>query len=115
MSEMVERVARALCVDAHSGRLSPDAIMTCGPRSEIGKPAWRLFEDRARVAIAAMREPTEAMVDAQMRKVGYLQSSPDGYRAMIDEALREPLVEKTHGSLLPGSGDLPDGDPGLLR
>lgn len=50
MSEMVERVARALMVE----RFKPDDPGTAGL-------PWTVFERDARAAIAAMREPTEAM------------------------------------------------------
>lgn len=51
MSEMIERVARAICDASHD---NPD-------------PDWRAYEHLARAAIEAMREPTEAMSSAGAR------------------------------------------------
>ena len=52
--EMIERVARAICLAR--GGLDPDA-------KQIGSKAlvWEAFSDQARAAIEAMREPTDAM------------------------------------------------------
>lgn len=77
MSEMVERVA-----DALAGK----------SRIETTRTYWLTM---ARAAIAAMREPTEAMSSVQyyadFGEKG-LQLSPDDqsgiWRAMIDEALK---------------------------
>lgn len=69
MTDMIERVARALCGRAG---LSADAVVTpmvpwaarhgrwfqFAGFSPQPQPAWRWFEDDARAAIAAMREPT---------------------------------------------------------
>jgi hypothetical protein len=93
MSEMIERVARALCVDAHGGNLSPDAILTCGPASEVGQPAWKFFEKRAHAAITAMREPTKEMLRAGFVRVNVsTEERPEGllnpWHGMIDEALK---------------------------
>lgn len=64
MNEMIERVARALCVasgkdpDADSRKLPNGLILDIAledPRT------WRLYIKKARVAIGAMREPTDAM------------------------------------------------------
>lgn len=57
--KVLERVARALCEE--DGK-QPD----CPFR---GEPYWRTYEDDARVAIEAMREPTEGMADAGATKV----------------------------------------------
>lgn len=77
MSEMVERVREAI--------LSVPAItpqLTWAEKCE-------LF---ARAAIAAMREPTDAMISGAHR--GYMPGEPvrtrDAWANMIDEALREP-------------------------
>ncbi len=68
---MVERVARAICT---SRLIDPDSTVyygvplqvTASAYTPIGEPfpAWRLFISEARTAVAAMREPTEAMLDA---------------------------------------------------
>ena len=47
MTEMVERVARAIAI-----------------RQEGHDILWRDFDDAARAAIAAMREPTQGMADS---------------------------------------------------
>ena len=69
-SEMVERVAKVL------------ERMTDSP------PAT--YEELACAAIAAMREPTEAMCDAGANdRPGRQQSYADVWRAMIDAALKD--------------------------
>jgi hypothetical protein len=66
MSEMVERVARAI---AYSETADPEM--------------WSAFVEVASAAIEAMREPTEAMVERAVSiKNDY------GWRSMIDEALK---------------------------
>lgn len=71
---MVERVARAMALANW-----PD------------DSRWKNYEKSARAAIEAMREPTEAMVDAayaNMDKNRYEQGNPaSDYAAMIDAAL----------------------------
>lgn len=71
MSEMIERVARAICTGA--GDYS-------GP--------WQDFIPEARAAILAMREPTEAVLDAGPPSP-YMD--PEIWAKMIDAALAEPL------------------------
>ena len=46
--------------------------------------AARISPDQARAAIAAMREPTEEMIDAWARAPGAIKA---GWEAMIDAAL----------------------------
>ena len=48
--------------------------------------AARITPDQARAAIAAMREPTEEMIDAWISAPGAIKG---GWQAMIDCALRE--------------------------
>ena len=55
MSEMVERVARAIC---WANNRDPDWL------NPTGTPAWKFCEPDARSAIEAMREPTKAMIFA---------------------------------------------------
>lgn len=64
MSEMVERVARAL--SENCGSFTGDTADTLVRNVKDGQmiPRWRLFDDMARAAIAAMREPTQKMTDA---------------------------------------------------
>lgn len=69
-SEMVERVARAMCLG------NPDALVSkyAVTRDDFGgfsgsatgemEPAWCGYVIKARAAIAAIREPTETMVEA---------------------------------------------------
>lgn len=78
MSEMIERVARAILGERFGGAADWDR------ESETFRAACRA---QARAAFAAMREPTDDMVDA-----GYNETMMRGARlhwqAMIDEALK---------------------------
>jgi hypothetical protein len=49
--------------------------------------AARITPDQARAAIAAMREPTEEMIDAWIRSPGAIKG---GWQGMIDAALDVP-------------------------
>ena len=71
MSTMVKRVAMAITDANYQSR----------------EPAYV-----ARVAIAAMREPTEEMIDAWIRAPGAIKG---GWQAMIDAALEGP--ERSEG------------------
>lgn len=65
MSEMIERVARAMQAVSRPN-VDPDQL-TPGPRGmeAIGSfKVWMLYEPMARAAIEAMREPTQAMLEA---------------------------------------------------
>lgn len=55
-NEMIERVARALVLSEFG----------CDPgtKARDGRPLWEFHVGKARAAIAAMREPTEAMKEA---------------------------------------------------
>jgi hypothetical protein len=78
MSEMVERVARALCDDTLKRWRSP-----IGVKSE----PWREFIPAARAAIEAMRAPGDDFSS-------YLQLAhdlrPQDWSELIDAALTEP-------------------------
>lgn len=50
---------------------------------------WEDFVDTAHVAIKAMREPTEAMVDAGAEYAPGAGDARDAWHAMIDAALAE--------------------------
>lgn len=84
MSEMVERVARAICRSNCSPRMSRDHI-ECQVEN-----AWDMWIPEARAAIEAMREPTSDMVI-----VGFNRAKPylgtetmrQSYRAMIQASL----------------------------
>lgn len=71
MTTMIERVARAI------------AKYQAGDEED-----WRGFLPHARLAIAAMREPTEAMENAGYA-VGYEEAPNSYYEAMIDAALAD--------------------------
>ena len=83
MSEtMVERVARAICRATH-----PDM-----PWDRVIE-----FYPQARAAIAAMREPTEAMLDEAERWTFYCEECKEStihrdrvWAAMIEAALKQP-------------------------
>lgn len=80
MSEMVERVARA--ISAEHIRLDGMTWEQCHPKYQ---------EDRrrmARAAIAAMREPTQAMILGDNKHDDY--DPKYVWQLMIDEALRCP-------------------------
>jgi hypothetical protein len=100
--DMVERVARALC--ARLGRdpdtLGPSIVVTDMGSMGIAatfngppEPAWKSYEAEARAAIEAMREPTEAMVEAGSDApiMNYDGNDPrDVWRLMISAALTPP-------------------------
>lgn len=85
MSEMIERVARALA--------KADGTPDC----EIDD-FWHAFEIDARTAIEAMREPTGAMYTAGEKKAEAGSGADWIYRAMIDTALLPtPSQESNRG------------------
>jgi hypothetical protein len=94
MSEMVERVARAL---ARRG-LSVNQVFYGGQRLDAElKPhtedtLWPYYKDQAIAAIEAMREPTKDMIDAgDMAMTGELLIPGDSrgpWSNMIDAALK---------------------------
>lgn len=110
MSEMVERIARSLCIadgkNPDAQQSYPVRVYTTGRRTDTGHdtrvshmedvmaaPQWQDYCVKARDAIAAMREPTEAMmaaVDCGGEKKEWLSGKAwrAGYQAMIDEALK---------------------------
>ncbi len=79
MSEMVERVARAMV----ESRPIPEGHIR-------GDVDWEFFRALARAAIAAMREPTSKMCQAATQIVPTWDddASARKWRAMIDEALK---------------------------
>lgn len=79
MSEMskVEEVARALCKQAGYG---------------IGNDDWPVYVGAARAAIAALRVPTAAMLEAGNEQDRYDEGSAGAelhWQVMIDAALKE--------------------------
>ena len=95
MTTMVERVARLL---AEKDGVHPDwtASGMGMPGPEDNEPGWKLYEDDAKAIIQAMREPTEAMVDAAFKNMdqnGYVKGNPaSDYTAMIDAALNDEVM-----------------------
>lgn len=91
MSEMVERVARALC--SEDGRdPEGDDCWNFGRDHSIKKKNWEAYVGGARAAILAMREPTDAVL-----KAGAAHWDDDWcsetnalnmWNGMIDEALK---------------------------
>jgi hypothetical protein len=89
MSEIVERVARAIYLVPVGGREDPYAQRW----DELREKHQDAFRAIARAAIEAMREPTEAMmagVDCAGEKAEWLSGKAwkVGWQAMIDEALK---------------------------
>ena len=80
-ANMVERVARAICL---ADGEDPDERCEDWMQEFSG---WRGYVESARAAIAAMREPTEAMLEAG-RSTPPRTRCLEVYRAMIDEALK---------------------------
>ena len=92
MSEMIERVAMAIAADIEDG-FPRFTQQRWDELTELSRAAMR---QRARVAITAMREPTEAMINVDVPLGGYGWSDNDCYsadpaqvwQAMVDEALK---------------------------
>jgi len=93
MSELVERVARALCTESgmppdyihyEGGLIAPDQPFV--PKDP--KPNWTRFVKEARAALSAMREPTDAMLDAGWKGFGEGEECEPVWQAMIDAALK---------------------------
>lgn len=83
----VEEVARALCSLHYAKRFNLHAFDYRVRQNVEGN--WHMHEDEARAAIAAMKGPTEAMVDAMDEHAGTI--APEyAYEAAIDAALNEP-------------------------
>ena len=80
MNDMVEQVAKAIW-----NHRFPDMSWESKSRSEGIKDDYRM---NARAAIAAMREPTEAMMQAGDRELGFPEDYRIAWQASIDEALR---------------------------
>ena len=90
MTNMIERVARALCV---SDGTPPDRPVSCLDNT----PLWELHKKAARAAILAMRDCTPAMLDAgaAAHPRGYTRETmltdiiEAEWRVMCDAALEE--------------------------
>jgi hypothetical protein len=84
MSDMIERVAEAI------GSMDDWDRCDNAPDHRAHLPAWTEYEDMARAAIEAMREPTDAM--AEFAEENFDRDSDDikvCYRAFIDAALSQ--------------------------
>lgn len=82
---MLERVARAICTAAG---IDPDG-KSHEPEHDF---RWQDFLKEARAAIAAMRDPTDAMCFAAGRATGNcvpFETYENAYRAMIDASLSQ--------------------------
>lgn len=75
----IEKVARAIC--AKDGRGAPDS-----PGETYGFPRWRQYEPHARAALEAVREPSDAMLEAAAHEEDKKECAAI-YRAMIGAAL----------------------------
>ena len=97
---MVERVSRVLCArnSGNPDALIPRAYLDAGATGDL--PAWREWEEDARAAIAAMREPVGAMNPANW--VGEQQRG-EVWRDCIDAALAEPQDGREPHSSTPGA------------
>jgi hypothetical protein len=86
MSEMIERVAKALFefveYDGSMGNFNPQYFETI---PESHRDFWLR---KAKIAIWAMREPTEAMVRSVESHILSACSPEAIWRAMVDEALK---------------------------
>lgn len=96
-SEMVERVARALC--KADGWGNPDMALSIndsafgGPVDDCARPVWRRYVERARAAILSMKEPTEVMILAAKDHAHLGLSVAESWRSMIDAALSQKQDE----------------------
>jgi hypothetical protein len=96
MSEVVERVARAIydAADPTSGDCVAEALMNSPFVGDGGRDALEdvmaICRSAARAAILAMREPTEAMENIGEAELGdnKYPGAATIWAAMIDEALR---------------------------
>lgn len=95
--EMIERVAAVILAEA-APRCYDDRCCCIGDGERFECLTGSTPNEVARAAIAAMREPTEAMVDAATESITGPGTGPDhdydddmrrGYAAMISAALGE--------------------------
>lgn len=83
MSEMIERVAKALSVADGN---HPEACSNDEDETQM----WTLYVSDARAAISAMREPTAKMVEAAWRRNDDndgKEADRENWQSMIDAAL----------------------------
>lgn len=84
MSEMIERVARALCA---ADELDWDAQANGQTSGSGSDDEQQGYLDKARAAIEAMREPTEAMTAKAWSMITSNLRYEEVYRHLIDAAL----------------------------
>ncbi|MGR9130753.1 hypothetical protein [Rhizobium leguminosarum] len=91
MSEsMIDRVAKALCARVDGN--NPTRVLRTSP---VVVYEWEMYKDDAVIAIEAMRDPTEAMLQAgAIADDNFSEAAPETaslriYGAMIDAALKE--------------------------
>lgn len=95
VSEMVERVARAMCrrhvEEWESSSMRRRIWELLGDTlDDAVNRKWKDYEGDAKVATAAMREPTDAMAEAGAPVAGTTRRGMwQGWQAMIDIALSE--------------------------
>jgi hypothetical protein len=79
----IERAARALCIAENR---DPDELFGTSGREY---PFWHLRRDAVRAVFAAIREPSDRMVEAAYLAAadGDIVSASDAWRPMIDAAL----------------------------
>lgn len=82
MSEMIDRVAKALCI-AEGHNLEQQAPDNGDP---VDMKMWETFKSFARLAIGTMREPTALMNNAYGSD---LEESHQYWTHMIDAALKD--------------------------
>lgn len=87
MNEMVERVARAIT----AGRLAENRNLTDDQRAQQVESFWRAYVSDAKIAISAMREPTQEQYDALCAtdKVWRDLTSEIVWKTYINAALKE--------------------------
>lgn len=83
MNDMIERVARAICVQEHV-LAYPGASWRPNELDQKVESYWPRHVSAARSAIEAMRQPTDAMARA-----GGGEGAVNSWHAMITAALRD--------------------------
>lgn len=86
MSDMVERVARALSIADGN---HPDACSN----DEEEQPMWTLYLKDARAAIEAMRQPTDEMINDEDLPYSPAETR-QFWQALIDAALSPAKVDE---------------------
>lgn len=89
-TEIVERVARAIACARWNVPTEP---VEAEELRQFVEDHWRHYEPKARAALAAMREPTQAMTDIGWEHIPHRYCSGEdvgnAWQAMIDAALRD--------------------------